>query len=197
MARTTGVKSRLDSAPTPRHRWWTAAPSEVGIRISDAAARAGVSPRTLRYYDELGLLSPSDYTAGGERRYRDADLVQLQRILELREALGMNLDEIKEFLESEQRLDEVRAAYRAKRDVHTKAARLQQKALLEEALQLNESLKEQLDAKLSAHGRLSGHALAERRTVPPASGRAQLTRLTTRRLSPSSRRPERSVSVVP
>ena len=61
----------------------------------------------------------------------------------------MNLEEIKEFLESEQRLDEVRAAYRAKRDVNTKAARLQQKELLEEALELNESLKEQLDAKLA------------------------------------------------
>ncbi len=61
----------------------------------------------------------------------------------------MNLEEIKEFLESEQRLDEVRAAYRAKRDVNTKAARLQQRALLEEALHLNESLKEQLDAKLT------------------------------------------------
>ncbi len=126
----------------------SAAP-DAGLRISDAAARAGVSTRTLRYYDELGLLSPSDYTAGGERRYRDTDLVQLQRILELREALGMNLEEIKQFLESEQRLDEVRVAYRAKRDVNTKTARLQQKELLEEALELNESLKEQLDAKLA------------------------------------------------
>jgi DNA-binding transcriptional MerR regulator len=122
---------------------------ETGLRIGDAAARAGVSPRTLRYYDELGLLSPSAYTPGGERRYRASDLEQLGRILELREALGMNLEEIKEFLESEQRLDEVRAAYRAKRGVNTKAARLQQKELLEEALQLNESLKERLDAKLA------------------------------------------------
>ena len=82
----------------------------------------------------MGLLAPSEYTAGGERRYRDSDLVQLQRILELREALGMNLEEIKEFLESEQRFDEVRVAYRANRDVNTAAARRQRKALLEEAL---------------------------------------------------------------
>ena len=133
----TSVSSPPDSEP------------ETSLRIGDAAARAGVSPRTLRYYDELGLLSPSDYTAGGERRYRDSDLVQLRRILELREALGMNLEEIKQFLESEQRLDEVRVAYRAKREVNTKAARLQQKELLEEALHLNESLREQLDAKLA------------------------------------------------
>jgi DNA-binding transcriptional MerR regulator len=123
--------------------------TDAGLRIGDAAARAGVSARTLRYYDELGLLCPSLYTAGGERRYRDTDLVQLQRILELREPLGMNLDEIKEFLESEQRLDEVRAAYRAEQGVDTKAARLQRRALLEEALALNESLTEQLNAKLA------------------------------------------------
>ncbi len=97
----------------------------------------------------MGLLCPSEYTAGGERRYRETDLVQLQRILELREALGMNLEEIKEFLESEQRLDEVRAAYRAEQEVDTEAARAQRRALLEEALILNEALKDQLNAKLA------------------------------------------------
>jgi DNA-binding transcriptional MerR regulator len=148
MARRTGVKNKTAVGSTRAPRTSEGDP-ETGLRIGDVAARAGVSARTLRYYDELGLLSPSDYTAGGERRYRDRELVQLRRILELREVLGMNLDEIKEFLESEQRLDQVRAAYRAKRDVHTKAARLQQKELLEEALQLNESLREQLDAKLA------------------------------------------------
>ncbi len=139
--RASATRGRAPSGPPPE--------PEVGLRIGDAAARAGVSARTLRYYEELGLLSPSDYTAGGERRYLATDLTQLERILELRAVLGMNLEEIKGFLESEQRLDEVRAAYRAKRDVHTRAARLQQKVLLEEALHLNESLKEQLDAKMA------------------------------------------------
>jgi DNA-binding transcriptional MerR regulator len=125
------------------------APDDPGLRISDAAARAGVSARTLRYYEELGLLTPSGYTAGGERRYGPEDLGRLDRILELREVLGMNLDEIKQFLESDTRLDEVRDAYRARKGVQTKAAREQQRALLEEALALNESLAEQLNAKLA------------------------------------------------
>jgi DNA-binding transcriptional MerR regulator len=146
VAKSTGVKS--PAAPDAADAE-SCGGSEPGLRISDAASRAGVSARTLRYYDELGLLCPSQYTAGGERRYRQSDLVQLQRILELREALGMNLEEIKGFLESEQRLDEVRAAYRAEREVDTAAARRQRKALLEEALALNESLKEQLNAKLA------------------------------------------------
>jgi MerR family transcriptional regulator, repressor of the yfmOP operon len=122
--------------------------TDVGIRISDAATRVGVSARTLRYYEELGLLTPSLYTPGGERRYTADDLVHLQRILELREVLGMNLDEIREFLTLETRLEELRASYRATRAATSKKARLEQKATLEEALVLNESLAEQIGAKL-------------------------------------------------
>ncbi len=121
---------------------------DAGIRISDAAARAGVSARTLRYYEELGLLTPSLYTAGGERRYTADDLEHLQRILELREALGMNLDEIREFLSLERRLDELRATYRATKVATTKKARVEQKATLQEAMELNESLAQQISAKL-------------------------------------------------
>jgi len=121
----------------------------TGIRISDAAARAGVSPRTLRYYEELGILTPSLYTAGGERRYTVEDLAHLQRILELREVLGMNLDEIREFLALETRLDELRVTYRATKGERTAKARAEQRATLEEAMRLNESLAEQISAKLS------------------------------------------------
>jgi DNA-binding transcriptional MerR regulator len=120
-----------------------------GLRIGDAAARAGLSTRTLRYYEELGLLMPSSYTAGGERRYGLADLDRLARIVELREILGMNLEEIKGFLDTEKRLDEAREAYRARRGVETRAARAQRRELLDEILRLNESLAEQLAVKLS------------------------------------------------
>jgi DNA-binding transcriptional MerR regulator len=140
----TTIVEPASTAPVPK-----CADPDAGLRIGDAAARAGVSARTLRYYEQLGLLSPSGYTAGGERRYAESDLSKLGRILELREVLGMNLEEIKEFLESETRLDEVRAAYRAKKDVRTRTARTQQKELLHEALALNESLAEQLNAKLA------------------------------------------------
>jgi DNA-binding transcriptional MerR regulator len=122
---------------------------EAGIRISDAATRVGVSARTLRYYEELGLLTPSLYTPGGERRYTPEDLTHLQRILELREVLGMNLDEIREFLALETRLDELRASYRARKGSTTKKALAEQKATLQEALVLNESLAEQISAKLA------------------------------------------------
>ncbi len=151
--------------PRPSPCWWTdmavstssrrpeeAPPveaGEAGIRISDAATRAGVSARTLRYYEELGLLTPSLYTPGGERRYTPDDVAHLERILELREVLGMNLDEIKEFLSLETRLDQLRATYRATKGGTTQKARAEQKATLQEALVLNESLAEQIRSKLA------------------------------------------------
>jgi DNA-binding transcriptional MerR regulator len=120
-----------------------------GISISDAARAAGVSPRTLRYYEELGLLSPSLHTRGGQRRYTQDDLKQLDRIIEMRDVLGMNLDEIREFLSVQSRLEELKATYRATKDSTTKKARSEQKATLLEALELNQTLAEQLDAKLA------------------------------------------------
>jgi DNA-binding transcriptional MerR regulator len=139
----TSEPTMQEPAPAP------AEGADTGIRISDAATRAGVSARTLRYYEELGLLSPSLYTAGGERRYTLDDLSQLDRILELREVLGMNLDEIREFLSFESRLDELRANYRAAKGATTKKAKAEQRATLQEALELNESLAQQLSAKLA------------------------------------------------
>ena len=80
---------------------------------------------------------------------RSEDLAHLQRILELREVLGMNLDEIREFLALETRLDELRASYRATKGSTSKKALAEQKATLQEALVLNESLAEQISAKLA------------------------------------------------
>ncbi|HUC06041.1 MAG TPA: MerR family transcriptional regulator [Acidimicrobiales bacterium] len=148
------ARTRTAPAPGPRDAAVTlepaaATPSESGIRISDAAAAAGVSARTLRYYEELGLLTPTLYTKGGERRYTEEDIAHLNRILEMRAVLGMNLDEIKQFLASEARLDELRAAYRANKGVTSQRALQQQRATLSEALMLNETLAETLRAKLA------------------------------------------------
>ncbi len=121
---------------------------DPGLRIGDAASQAGVSTRTLRYYEELGLLSPSGYTAGGERRYHEADMAQLGRILELRDVLGMNLDDIRTFLGTERRLDDLRSAYRERKGGRSADAARQQRVILEEVLRLHEELTEQLDAKL-------------------------------------------------
>lgn len=61
--------------------------------VGQVAGFAGVTVRTLHHYDEIGLLSPGARNHAGHRRYDDADLDRLQRILFYRE-LGFPLDEV-------------------------------------------------------------------------------------------------------
>lgn len=66
--------------------------------ISQVAELTGISPRTLQYYDEIGLLKPSKLTQSGYRLYDDEALKKLQQILFFKE-LGFKLKEIKEILQ--------------------------------------------------------------------------------------------------
>jgi DNA-binding transcriptional MerR regulator len=68
--------------------------------IQDVARIAGTTSRTLRHYAAIGLLAPSSVGANGYRRYDEASLVRLQRILLLRE-LGLGLPRIAEVLAAE------------------------------------------------------------------------------------------------
>ncbi|MEU7063772.1 MerR family transcriptional regulator [Streptomyces sp. NPDC053429] len=65
----------------------------MGYSVGQVAGFAGVTVRTLHHYDEIGLLSPSGRSRAGHRRYDDADLDRLQRILFYRE-LGFPLEEV-------------------------------------------------------------------------------------------------------
>ncbi len=69
-------------------------PEIVSLQIGEVAKKAGVSVRTVRYYEELGLLQPSGLTSGGMRLYRDAEVTRLRFIRRLR-TLRLSLDEIK------------------------------------------------------------------------------------------------------
>lgn len=60
---------------------------------------AGISTRTLRYYDEIDLLKPARFSEAGYRIYSSAEVSRLQQILFYRE-LGINLVRIKEIISS-------------------------------------------------------------------------------------------------
>ena len=66
--------------------------------ISQVAELTGISTRTLQYYDEIGLLKPSELTESGYRLYNDEALQKLQQILFFKE-LGFQLKEIKEIVQ--------------------------------------------------------------------------------------------------
>lgn len=119
---------------------------EAGLYgIGEAAARAGTSERALRYYQELGLLTPCARTPGGMRRYSEADLARVARIRELQSVLGLNLDEIAVVLGSDDRMSQIKAAYH---DTATGARRRAE--LVAESLELQERLLETVRAKRQA-----------------------------------------------
>lgn len=63
------------------------------LKVGDLARQTGLSVRTLHYYEEIGLLSPSHRTASGHRMYSAGDVARLQQIKSLRE-LGFSLEQI-------------------------------------------------------------------------------------------------------
>jgi DNA-binding transcriptional MerR regulator len=91
-------------------------------RIDQVAARTGLTKRTLRYYEEIGLLAPPTRTEGGYRLYSEADIEHLQRIKRLRDLLGFSLAEIREIAEAEEQREQVRAAYGRETDPHARLA---------------------------------------------------------------------------
>jgi DNA-binding transcriptional MerR regulator len=120
-------------------------PAEALLGIGQAAVRAGVSERALRYYQELGLITPSGCTPGGLRRYSAADLARVAHLRELQDLLGFNLEEIRVIFDNEDHLAEVRKEYRSE---GTGAAR--RRELLVEAIAVRSLLRDKVTAKLDA-----------------------------------------------
>jgi MerR family transcriptional regulator, copper efflux regulator len=67
------------------------------MRIGEFAEQAGVTPRTIRYYEDLGLLGPNEREGQGFRYYTSTELATLKKIDWLKQ-LGMRLEEIGEVL---------------------------------------------------------------------------------------------------
>jgi DNA-binding transcriptional MerR regulator len=114
------------------------------LRIGEEARTVGVTTRTIRYYEELGLLRPSGHSPGGARRYREPDVARLVRIKELQDLMGLDLDAIRTILHAEDRLQDLRAEYKTG---DPSAARREQ--IVREALEINTQLRERVQARLA------------------------------------------------
>jgi DNA-binding transcriptional MerR regulator len=72
------------------------------LRIGEVAERTGTTPRTIRYYEEIGLLPGSDSREPGSHRlYDDEDVERLAQLLELKSLLGISLEELREVAAAE------------------------------------------------------------------------------------------------
>src|SRR2546429_3866230 len=93
--------------------------------IEQVATRTGMTKRTLRYYEEVGLLAPTDRTEGNYRRYSEVDVQHLERIKELRDLLGFSLSDIREILSAEDERGQIKLAYRQETEIAAKIAQLE------------------------------------------------------------------------
>jgi len=118
-------------------------PGEAGtMRIGEAAKACGVTTRTLRYWQEMGLLTPGGQREGGERLYTESEVARAARIKELQGLLGLSLAEIREVLDTENVLESIRTAYRA-----TVRPELQRQ-LVSDAMEANDRLLARLNDSL-------------------------------------------------
>ncbi len=82
-----------------------------GISVETVVRELGITPRTLRYYEEVGLVTPTARTRGGHRLYNQSSMDLLKQILRLKENLGFSLQEIRETLDAEQSLEALRNTF--------------------------------------------------------------------------------------
>jgi len=105
--------------------------SPTGLRIGDLAKRAGTTPRTIRYYEELGLLpSAAERDAGQHRMYSEGDVERLEQLLRLKDLLGLTLDELRDVVEHEDARSALRQEFR-----HGTPSRERREEILDEALE--------------------------------------------------------------
>jgi DNA-binding transcriptional MerR regulator len=111
-------------------------------RIGEFAKLTGVTTRTLRYWEEFGLLHPSNSGEGGQRLYSSTDMARVTRIRNLQELLGFSLAEVRTVLGAEgvDVLDRVRSELNSG-DISAS----RRKALLDEAIVANDELLHRLD----------------------------------------------------
>ena len=83
------------------------------LRIGDVARLVGTTPRTIRYYEEMGLLAEAPARASGRHRlYSEAEVERLREVMRLKPLLGVSLEELKTLLAAEDARSEVRAQLR-------------------------------------------------------------------------------------
>lgn len=131
--------AQTPTAPTPAG---VEAPEPGALRIGEAAKACGLTTRTLRYWEEIGLLAPSEKREGGERLYGAAEVERARRIKEIQELLGFSLSQIRAVLDTEDVLDGWRSAHRSNAQPEL------QFRLLSEAIEANDKLVAQLDEVL-------------------------------------------------
>lgn len=131
-------------------------------RIDEVARRINTTKRTLRYYEEMGLLEPAQRSEGNYRLYSEADIHKLEHIIAMRDLLGMGLKEIRAMVDAEMERERIKAQWQsddspagrlqALDDIEQAARR--ELTLLEDKLRGLETMRQTLIERLAKYQRL-------------------------------------------
>jgi DNA-binding transcriptional MerR regulator len=136
------------------------ATAERTLRIGELAELTGTTPRTIRYYEEIGLLGGSaERTQGKHRCYTEADVERVREIIRLRDLLGLSLEQLSQLLEAETARAELRREYQQAEDP---AAR---RRILEQALGHLATQLELVEQRRRELEQLEGELVEKRRTI--------------------------------
>jgi DNA-binding transcriptional MerR regulator len=135
------------------------------LRIGEVAEQTGTTPRTIRYYEEIGLLPGADDRAQGKHRtYSEADVERVREIIRMRDLLGLTLEELSTLLEAESARAAIRREIQQAEDP-AEIRRMREEALGHITTQLELVRRrrrelEQLESELVAKRRLVQRRLA-------------------------------------
>ncbi|MDQ3930466.1 MAG: MerR family transcriptional regulator [Chloroflexota bacterium] len=131
------------------------------LRIGDVAELTGLTQRTIRYYEEVGLLTPTR-TEGDFRLYSRQDVARLAEIVRLKKLLGFSLGEIRKIVEGEETRTQLRSEYQATEDAAIRLSKLQQAlelaqsqlGLVTSKIAQMQELRAELEARIARYERL-------------------------------------------
>ena len=102
----------------------TTAPAR--LRIGELAELTGTTPRTIRYYEEIGLLEGGEREQGKHRSYNEEDVARVNEIVRLRDLLGLSLEQLSQLVEAETARAEIRREYARATDPDERRGLLEQ-----------------------------------------------------------------------
>lgn len=85
-------------------------------KIDEVAKECGLTKRSIRYYEEIGLISSPERSEGGFRLYSDLHIERLKKIMNVRDVLGFSLQEVQEYMAISEAFEEFRLQYRENKE---------------------------------------------------------------------------------
>lgn len=117
--------------------------SKDHLHIGEIARLCGTTTRTLRYWEEIDLLAPLEYTQGSQRLYGLATVERVGHIRRLQEVLGLSLTEIRQVIEAEDKISDLRSAF------HETGSPAGRRRAVEQAIEINQGLIARLEDRLN------------------------------------------------